>query len=59
MSQMKIPQLTPEEQAKVLEYAYSISECLYEGDKLYIYATELKQIYRIAYIREHNIKLSN
>ena len=52
MSNFKFPKLTPEEQTKVLEYAYSISECLYEGDKLYIYATELKQIYRIAIMRE-------
>jgi len=52
---MKIPKLTPEEQEKVLEYAYSISECVYEGDKLYIYATQLKQIYRIAFMRERDL----
>lgn len=56
---MKIPKLTDDEQAKVLEYAYSISECLYEGDKLYVYATELKQIYRIALMRERDMILYN
>ena len=56
MYQMKIPPLTTEEQSKVLKYAYNISECVYEGDKLTIYATELRQIYRIAYMREHSIK---
>lgn len=55
MMKDEIPKLTVEEQNKILEYAYYISECLYERDKLNAYATELKQIYKIAYMRERNI----
>jgi hypothetical protein len=50
--QENIPTLTNEEQSKVLEYAYYISECVYERDKLTGYAMELRQIYRTAYMRE-------
>lgn len=46
-----MPKLTKEEEQKVLEYAWSISDCINERDKINIYATELKQIYRKASMR--------
>jgi hypothetical protein len=53
-----MPKLTEEEQNKVLEYAWSIQDCINEFDKIYVYATELRQIYRTARMRERDIKLN-
>ena len=49
-----ISELTEEEKLKVLEYAHGISECIYEQDKLFIYATEIRRIFFSAYKRRRS-----
>lgn len=43
-----MPPLTSEEQKKVLEYAWCISDCINEPDKVFIYNDSINQIYKKA-----------
>lgn len=50
-----MPPLTSEEQKKVLEYAWCISDCINEPDKVFIYNDSINQIYKKASRRgKHN-----
>jgi len=53
------PALTEEETARVLYISHQIAECINERDKLFIYNSELNNIYRKVWQREHGRKEEN
>lgn len=47
-----MPKLTIEEAQKILEYAWHISDYIYEQDKVGVYAESIKDVFDNAYRRQ-------